>query len=107
LRDIKATLLYPATTITETATTFQRKLNRPDLASAITASVQAHQFIIEPINGDILLKAAQLFNPHGSKQNTIFDAVVASVAVKLNTKFIFAFDNWYEKVGLKLVSSLI
>ena len=107
LRNIKATLLYPATTIAETATTFQRKLNRPDLASVIVASVQAHQFIIEPVDVDVLLEAARLFEPHGSKQNTIFDAVVAAVAIKLNTNFVFAFDKWYEKVGLKLVSSLI
>src|SRR6266508_1549723 len=79
LRNIKATLLCPASTIAEAATTFQRKLNRPDLAGAIVASVTAKQLIIEPVDTDILAQAAQLFNPHGSKQNTIFDAIVASV----------------------------
>jgi predicted nucleic acid-binding protein len=107
LRNIKATLLYPATTIAETATTFQRKLNRPDLAGAIVASINAKQFIIEPVDTDILAQAAQLFHPHGSKQNTLFDAIVAAVAIKHNTKFVFAFDKWYETVGLKLLAQVV
>src|SRR5215216_1055132 len=83
VRNMKATLVYPATTIAETVTTFQRKLKRPDLARALVASVKAHQFIIEPIDGDMLAQAAQLYDPQGSKQDTFFDAIVAAVAQKL------------------------
>jgi predicted nucleic acid-binding protein len=106
VRNTKATLVYPATTIAETVTTFQRKLNRPDLAHALVASVQAHQFIIEPIDRDILTQAAQHYSPQGSKQDTFFDAIVAAVARKLNATTIFSFDKWYAKQGFTIIPNL-
>jgi len=107
LRNIKAALVYPSTTIAETVTTLQRKLNRPDLAHALIVSLKANQFIIEPIDEEILAQAAQLYYPHGSKQDTFFDAIVAAVAQKLNATAVFSFDGWYEKVGLRLVSTIV
>jgi len=107
VRNMKATLVYPATTIAETVTTFQRKLKRPDLARALVASVKANQLIIEPIDGDMLAQAAQLYDPQGSKQDTFFDAIVAAVAQKLHATAVFSFDKWYEKVGVKLAVSIV
>ena len=107
LRNMKAALVYPATTTAETVTTLQRKLNRPDLAHALIANLKANQFMIEPIDEEILARAAQLYYPHGSKQDTFFDAIVAAVAQKLNATAVFSFDTWYEKVGVTLATSVV
>lgn len=40
------------------------------------------------------MQALLLYNPHGSKQNTLFDAVVATIAKELNADAIFSFDEW-------------
>jgi len=53
-----------------------------------------------------LTEALALFNLHGSKQNTLFDAVVAAMARRLNAAAIFSFDKWYEKLGFRLVTRL-
>ncbi|HEX2349602.1 MAG TPA: hypothetical protein VHI51_14315, partial [Ktedonobacterales bacterium] len=54
----------------------------------------------------VLAEAMTLFNPYGSKQNTLFDAVVAVVARRVDADAIFSFDGWYEKQGFRLVSQL-
>src|SRR5690242_2375717 len=61
LQETETPLLYPATTIAEAATTFQRKLNKPALVAQIVAAVTARQFLIEPVDTDVLNAAAALF----------------------------------------------
>lgn len=106
LRELEAPLLYPATTIVEAATTLQRKLNKPAIVAQIVAGVTAHQFMIEPVDEQLVEEAVALFKPHGSKQNTLFDAIVAAVARRHNARAVFSFDEWYTKVDLKLVGGL-
>jgi predicted nucleic acid-binding protein len=103
----EVTLLYPATTIAEATTALQRRLKKPIAAAQLIAQVKAHEFVVEPVDADILDAAAVLFKPHGSKKNTIFDAIVAALAQKHHAQAIFSFDDWYEKVGLRLVGSQI
>jgi predicted nucleic acid-binding protein len=100
-------LLYPATTLIETTTALQRKLSNPTLTIEIARMIKESQFEVVPVDQEILELAELLFKPHGSKQNTLFDAVVAAIAKKLNADAIFGFDAWYEKVGFKLASSLL
>jgi predicted nucleic acid-binding protein len=107
LQEAEVSLLYPATTITEAATTFQRKLQKPDLVAHIVSAAQARQFLIEPVDQTILEEAAVLFKPHGSKKNTLFDAIVAAVAKHHHARAVFSFDEWYQKVGLPLVSDVM
>lgn len=106
LQEIEALLLYPATAIVEAATTFQRKLNKPELAAQIMASTETHHFLIEPIDQATIQAATQLFRPYGSKQNTPFDTIVAAVAQE-HQAAIFSFDGWYRKVGLSLISDVV
>jgi predicted nucleic acid-binding protein len=106
LQEMEAPLLYPATTIVEAATTLQRKLNKPAIVAQIVAGIKARHFIIEPVDEKILDEAAALFKPHGSKQNTLFDAIVAAVAFRYTARAVFSFDQWYTKVGLKLANQL-
>lgn len=99
-------LIYPASTLVETVTTFQRKLQKPELAAKVIGLIAKKELTIEPIDGEILHLAAQLFKPTGSKQNTLFDAIVAAVAQKYDADGIFSFDVWYRSVGLKLASDI-
>jgi predicted nucleic acid-binding protein len=101
-----ALILHPATTIVEAVTTLQRRLNNPQAAAEIVRLVKEAKLAVEPVNDAVLAEALALFNPHGSKQNTLFDAVVAAIARRLKADAIFSFDRWYEKQGFRLVAQL-
>ena len=107
LQSLNAKLIYPATTIIETVTTLQRKLQRPDVGKQIMALVGRTPLIIEPVDSTILAEALGLFDPDGSKKNTLFDAVVAAIAAKVSAKAIFSFDGWYEKQGFTLARQVV
>lgn len=98
--------VVPLTTITETITTLRRKLNRPDLAEKVIQQITSGALSIENVDTDMLKEALKVFDLKGSKQNTIFDAMVVATAKKLNTKVIFSSDEWYEKLGLTLAVNL-
>jgi hypothetical protein len=51
---------------------------------------------VQFVDHEILGEAADLFNPLASKKNTLFDAVVAAIAKRLNADAIFSFDGWYR-----------
>jgi predicted nucleic acid-binding protein len=99
-------LIYPSTTIVEAMMTFQRKLSNSCLASDIAQMLRDGQFNVVSVDQNILEQAEILFKPKDSKQNTMFDAVVAVIAQTTNADAIFSFDKWYEKNGLKLAASL-
>ena len=107
LQSLNAKLIYPATTIIETVTTLQRKLQRPDVVKQIMALVERTPLIIEPVDTTILAEVLVLFDPDGSKKNTLFDAVVAAIAAKVSAKAIFSFDGWYEKQGFTLARQVV
>jgi predicted nucleic acid-binding protein len=108
LYEQKVRLLYPATMLVETIDTLQRKLKRHEEAAQVTTLISSSQFAIEsiePISGDILRVAATYFEKNQSKQITLADCVVAAVAKKYNA-IIFSFDNWYKKMGFRLVPDI-
>ena len=99
--------LFPATAICEAVTVLRGRLNKPDDASSIIKQLQSGDFPVQAVDQDILLHAATLFHPLASKKNTLFDAVIAALAKRLNADAIFSFDGWYRKIGLTLASELI
>ena len=101
-----AQTVFPLTTITETITTLKRKLGRVDLAEKVVKQITSGTLSIENVDTDMLNEALKVFNPKGSKQNTLFDALVVATAKKLNTKVIFSTDHWYEKLGFILAVNL-
>ena len=100
-------LLFPTTAICEAVTVLRGKLNRPEDASRIVQKFQSGDFPIQAVDHQILSDAAGLYNPQSSKKNTLFDAVVAALAKKLQADAIFRFDGWYKKIGLSLASDLL
>src|SRR5664279_1504894 len=103
----EAKIVYPATAIVEATTTIQRKLNQPQIAAQIAELIKDNQFLIEAVDEEVLNKAVTYFKPvESSKHNTLFDAVVATVAKQTKADAIFSFDKWYTKQGFTLVSEL-
>lgn len=101
-----AQTVFPLTTIVETITTLIRKLNKPNLAALVVEAVTSGKLAIEDTDTDMLNEALKVFDPRGSKKNTIFDALVAVTAKKLNTNIIFSTDEWYPKLGFTLAFNL-
>jgi predicted nucleic acid-binding protein len=97
-----AQTIFPLTTIVETVTTLKRKLSKPDLAARVVQQITKGKLAIENIDTEMLKEALKVFDPAGSKQNTLFDALVVATAKKLHAKVIFSFDKWYDRLGFKL-----
>jgi predicted nucleic acid-binding protein len=107
LQSLNAKLIYPVTTLVETITTLQRKIQRPDLVKQVITLVEHAPLIIEPVDSKTLADAFTLFNPDGSKKNTLFDAIVATIATRQAARAIFSFDGWYEKRGFTLARDIV
>ena len=106
LQQINAEIFFPVTTISEAITSAQRKNSDPKLAKALVEIAITGSINILQVEPDIIIEAAKLYDPVGSKQNTFFDAIVASMAKK-NHAAIFSFDKWYRKTGFKMAEDLI
>lgn len=106
LKKLNATLIYPATTIAESTTVLQIRLNKVDTADQIIEFTKSGVFRIEPVDQAILANAATFLNKGRSKHATIFDGIVAAIAQKHQANAIFSFDKFYKKKGFKLASEL-
>jgi predicted nucleic acid-binding protein len=84
-----------------------KKNTSPEDAKRILNKFQSGDFPVQVVDHAILTEAGELFNPNGSKKNTLFDAVVAAIAKRLNANAIFSFDEWYRKIGMTLTDDLI
>jgi predicted nucleic acid-binding protein len=102
----EAYMLFPTTAICEAVTVLKRKLNKSEEAAAIVKKFQSGDFPIQSVDQEILTLAGDFFDPHGSKKNTLFDAVIAAIAKELHADAIFSFDEWYRKQGFTLASDL-
>jgi predicted nucleic acid-binding protein len=100
-------LLFPTTAVCEAVTVLRGKLNNPEDAKRVVKQFQNKDFPLYQVDPETLRYAAELFNPKGSKKNTLFDAVVAATAKSLNADAVFSFDEWYRKAGLKLASDFV
>lgn len=106
LAEKKAHILFPSTAIAEAITTIQRKLSNPSLAATTLDFITGDGMEIENVGQEVIKEAKKLFNPKGSRQNTLFDCIVATLAKKHYATAIFSFDDWYEKLGFTLALNL-
>lgn len=107
IKEKGATVIFPATAVAEAVTAIQRKFSNPDLADVTLKTFTDPTLIVENIDREIIEKASKFFNSKSSKHNTVFDCIVAAIAMKHRAEAIFSFDSWYKKQGFKLVSELI
>lgn len=66
-----AKFIYPATTIVETVTFLQGRLNSPELANQVVQLVSNDKLIIESVGSEILQKSSSLMDLKKSKHNTL------------------------------------
>jgi predicted nucleic acid-binding protein len=107
LLQAQAQTLFPVSTIAETVTTLKRKLNEPTLAAEVIGAVTRGDLALADADAGLLHEATRAFDPAGSKQNTLFDALVAATARRARATIIFSFDQWYEKLGFTLAWRLV
>lgn len=99
--------IYPTSVLFEIISLFQRVLPSPTVTTKLIEMIKADQLIIHVINTDDLKKSAALFNPEGSKKNTLIDCSVAVIAKKIKASGVFSYDSFYTKQGLKLAEDLL
>jgi len=106
LAGLGAHVIFPATAITEAVTALQRKFSDPRLAASTLEVFTDSDIVIENVDQEIIREAKKLFDPNASKKNTLFDCIVATISKMHRADAIFSFDDWYTKLGFKLVSDL-
>lgn len=100
-------LIYPTSVIFEIISLFQRVLPTPTVTIKLASMIKDDGIFIHVVDTDILKDAVALFNPAGSKKNTLIDCSVVVIARKIKADGIFAYDSFYTKQGLKLAEDLI
>lgn len=100
-------LIYPTSVLFEIISLFQRVLPTPTVTKKLLDMVKKDLFIIHVVDTDTLKESVSLFNPAGSKKNTLVDCSVAVIARKIRASGVFSYDNFYTKQGLKLAEDLI
>ena len=100
-------LIYPVTALTEAITTLKRSMSLTREAHFLNSQYQKGVFNVQYVDEEIVLSASKIFEKTVSKKNTIFDAIVAATAEKLEADAIFSFDDWYPKLGFKLAGDLV
>lgn len=100
-------LFYPTSVIFEVISLFQRVLPTPTVTTRLIDMIKNDQTLISIIDAEILKESATLFNPAGSKKNTLIDCSVVVVAKKIKADGVFGYDEFYATQGLKLAEDLI
>lgn len=100
-------LIYPASVIFEMMSLFQRVLSKPSVVMKIADMIKSDLLIVYIIDNELLRETINLFQPAGSKKNTLVDCSVAAVAKKIKADGVFSYDNFYTKQGLKFAEDII
>lgn len=101
------TLIYPTPVIFEVISLFQRVLPTPTVTRRLIEMIKNDQLPIHVVDADTIKESAALFDPSGSKKNTLIDCLVVIVAKRIKANGVFAYDSFYTKQGLKLAEDLI
>ena len=64
--------------------------------------VKSSAFKLQSVDKEIILEAMTRFNPDGRTGDTLFDAIVATLARRYDEVVIFSFDGFYKRMGLTL-----
>lgn len=99
--------IYPTSVVFEIVSLFQRVLPVSAITKQLIDMIRNDQLLIHVVDTDILKESAMLFDPSGSKKNTLIDCSVVAVARKIKADGVFAYDSFYTKQGLKLAEELI
>ena len=113
----KVDTFFPITAISEALKTLQSKpvkrdgkfyVLRPDEAKRLVQYVQDGVYPVLPIDEAIFKEALKLYKKENfaySRGNTMFDAIIATVARQLDAA-VFSFDGVYKRMRLPLAEDL-
>lgn len=100
-------LIYPTSVLFEVISLFQRVLPTPTVTKKIIEMIKNNTLLVYVVDTDTLKESAMLFDPTGSKRNTLIDCSVAVIAKKIKADGVFGYDSFYKKHGLKSAEELI
>lgn len=100
-------LIYPTSVIFEIISLFQRVLPTPTITKKLIEFIKNDQLLIHVVDEAILKESAALFDPTGTKKNTLIDCSVVVIAKKIKSSGVFAYDSFYTKKGIKLAEDII
>lgn len=100
-------LIYPTSVVFEVVSLFQRVLPTPTITAKLVEMIKNGQITVHTVDTDILKESAKLFDPAGSKKNTLIDCSVVIIAKRIKADGVFAYDSFYTKQGCKLAEDLI
>lgn len=100
-------LIYPISVVFEVISLFQRVLPTPTVTTKLIDMIKNDALLIHVMDADILKESAVLFDPAGSKKNTLIDCSVVIISKKIKADGVFAYDEFYTKQGLKLAEDLV
>lgn len=100
-------LIYPTSVVFEVISLFQRVLPNPKVTQQIVDMIKEDLLITYTVDTNILKASIAIFNPRGSKKNTLIDCSVAAITRKMKAAGVFSYDSFYTKQGLKLAKDLV
>ena len=100
-------LIYPTSVLFEVVSLFQRVLPTPTVTKKLVEMIRSDALLIHIVDINVLKESAKLFNPVGSRKNTLIDCSVVAVARKTKADGVFAYDEFYTKHGFKPAEKLI
>lgn len=100
-------LIYPTSVIFEIISLFQRVLPTPTVTRKFIGLIKNDQLLTHIVDNEIMKESATLFDPAGTKKNTLIDCSVAAVAKKIKASGVFAYDKFYSKQELKLAEEIV
>ena len=100
-------LIYPTSVVFEIISLFQRVLPTPKVTTRLIDLLRNGDLEIFVVDTDTIKQSAVIFDPAGSKKNTLIDCSVAVVAKKIKAEGVFSYDKFYIRQGLKLAEDLI
>ncbi len=108
LTELNAKILYPITAVIESVTFIQRALSSGATAYGTAVTFTDPGSNVIEIDQVIYNTAVNnYFGLNISKQDTLFDCIVAAVAERYEADYIFSWDGFYKKKGFKLTSELL
>lgn len=100
-------LIYPTSVIFESISLFQRVSPSPTVTKLLIEMIESDELLIYVVDKETLKQSTKIFNPTGTKKNTLVDCSVVAIAKKIKAAGVFAYDSFYKKQGLKLAEDLI
>jgi len=97
--------IYPITALCEAVTVLQKPLQQTKSAQFLIERFKEGVLPTQEINEEILSEALAIYSKFDIKNrpgDTLFDAIIAAIAIRRKANAIFSFDTVYQRIGMGL-----